>query len=171
MLQREPSPNELLGGLGHLDVTSLALAALLLAFGAVLSWWLRALLGRWRRRRRLAHASRGERAAAELLERAGYQVLGYQVERAWPVTVDGRDVTIRLRVDYLVARRGVLFVADAKTGELALSIHHAPTRRQLLEYQVAYRAQGALLVDMEARQLQLIRFPELAFPTSLLRAR
>jgi hypothetical protein len=172
MIELESAPAEWLGGWLHVDAALLtALALLLLALGAAISWWLRSLIGRWRRGRRLAHASRAELAAAELLERAGYRVLGYQVDRNWPVIVNGRNVTIRLRVDYLVARRGVLYVADAKTGELAISIHHAATRRQLLEYLIAYGAHGALLVDMETRRIQEVRFPELAAPAPLHRVR
>lgn len=125
-------------------------------------FWLRSALERWGRRLRLAHAGAEERAAERLLERAGYQVVGRQVTQPWRVIVDDEPITIQLRVDYVVARAGMLFVADAKTGELVSSIRHPATRRQLLEYLLAYEAGGALLVNMDTRTIQEVRFPWLS---------
>ncbi len=139
----------------------LAAALLLLALGAVASWWLRSLLGRWRRQGRAALAARGELAAADLLESAGYEILGRQVRSRWLLEVDGRSLVVELRVDYLVARGGEVFVADAKTGEFATSLRHPATRRQLLEYLLAYRAQGALLLDMNGQRIHHVKFPGL----------
>ena len=140
----------------------IALIAASLVLTLLVGWWLRSALERWGRRQRLAHASAEERAAERLLERAGYQVLGRQVAQPWRVVVDAQAITIQLRVDYVVARGGVVFVADAKTGELASSIRHPATRRQLLEYLIAYDAGGALLVNMETRAIQEVRFPWLS---------
>ena len=140
----------------------IALVTTLVVLTLLGGWWLRSAFERWGRRLRLAHAGAEERAAERLLERAGYQVLGRQVAQPWRVMIDAEPITIQLRVDYVVTRGGIVFVADAKTGELASSIRHPATRRQLLEYLIAYEAGGALLVNMETRAIQEVRFPWLS---------
>ena len=118
----------------------------------------------WRRfararvaRRRARRAIR-EQEAEKLLERAGYRLLERQAERRWTIESDGEPVEIDLRADLLVSRRGRTYVADVKTGGKAPSIRSAATRRQLLEYHVAYDTDGVLLVDMEARAIHVIEF-------------
>ncbi len=130
-----------------------ALACLLVAWRARLSF------RSWRARRRLRQAQRGERAAGALLEASGYRVIAEQARGAIVLTVDGAPSTHGLRADYLVTRHGRRFVAEVKTGERAPSLDHAPTRRQLLEYRVAFDVDGALLVDPDAGQVREIVFP------------
>jgi hypothetical protein len=64
-----------------------------------------------------------------------------------------------LRADYLVEARGELLVAEVKTGEAAPSLATAATRRQLLEYHVAFAADGVLLVCPERGAIHRIEFP------------
>jgi hypothetical protein len=117
-------------------------------------------LARSRRVRRAARAHQAERAAAAVLERAGYTVLGRQVRRVWSVLADGQEVSFDLIADYLVEAAGAAWVAEVKTGERALSLLHGPTRRQLLEYRHAFGVQGVLLVDAEAQRVRRIQFRE-----------
>jgi hypothetical protein len=124
-------------------------------------------LARSRRVRRAARAQHAERAAALVLERAGYTVLGRQVRRAWSVLADGQEVSFDLIADYLVEAAGTAWVAEVKTGERALSLLHGPTRRQLLEYRHAFGVEGVLLVDAEAQRVRRIQFRE---PTQRARA-
>lgn len=118
-------------------------------------------LVRFGRRHTARLAQAGELRAARLLERSGYQVLAAQAPCTWPVHYGTRQVQLRLRVDYLVKRAGQLYVADAKTGRWPTSIRSAATRRQLLEYLIAYRAHGALLIDMHRERVVEVHFPEL----------
>jgi hypothetical protein len=124
-------------------------------------------LARRRRVRRAARAHQAERAAALVLERAGYTVLGRQVRRVWSVLADGQEVRFDLIADYLVETGGAAWVAEVKTGERALSLSHGPTRRQLLEYRQAFGVEGVLLVDAEAQRVRRIQFRE---PASRARA-
>lgn len=117
-------------------------------------------MARRRRVRRAARAHQAERAAAAVLERAGYTVLGQQVRRVWSVSADGQEVSFELIADYLVAAGGAAWVAEVKTGERALSLLHGPTRRQLLEYRHAFGVEGVLLVDAEAQRVRRIQFRE-----------
>ncbi len=118
-------------------------------------------LQRRRRRRRSADAQDAERRAAQLLHESGFEILARQAPRRWTVLFDDHVQRLQLRVDYLTRRGGRLYVADAKCGQLATSWNHAATRRQLLEYLLAYQADGALLVDMERERIIEVRFPEL----------
>lgn len=128
-----------------------------------------ALVVRWRAARAAAARSRrarsvgraavdGERAAVPLLRAAGYRVVGEQVRHAMTVTVDGTDYDAGLRCDYLVERDGTRWVAEVKTGDAAPSLANPATRRQLLEYQVAYGVDGVVLVDADAGEIHAVRF-------------
>jgi hypothetical protein len=114
---------------------------------------------RLRLRRRWSRARNVERQAAQLLEDRGYTVLGHQVETSYAVLVDGRPTEIPLRADYLVSRGGRQFVAEVKSGQVAPRLDSAATRRQLLEYRVAFQVDGVLLVDGEEREVHEVTFP------------
>jgi len=127
---------------------------------AYLAFHLMKHLARRRRVRRAGRALHAERAAAQVLARAGYAVVGRQVRRAWSVLADGQEVSFDLIADYLVEAGGKPWVAEVKTGDRALSLRHGPTRQQLLEYRHAFGVEGVLLVDAEAEQVQRIEFRE-----------
>ncbi|MGE5182040.1 MAG: hypothetical protein ACM31C_08255 [Acidobacteriota bacterium] len=133
-----------------------ALAAAVVAL--LVARWLRRWRGSWRARVRAARAGRGEDAAADLLEAAGYRVLGRQVRVEWAPVVDGERCPLELRADYLVEKAGEQLIAEVKTGEEAPSIQAAATRRQLLEYRVAFAVDGVLLVCPERGAIHRIEF-------------
>ena len=136
------------------------------------AWFGREQARRTRMRRlhqRLRKAKSSEQLAAGLFERCGYQVLGSQVAQPWSVLVDAELVQIVLRADYVVERDGRLWVADVKSGRLAPRLSHGPTRRQLLEYRLAYACEGVLLVDMERARIVEVSFPALRQSQSPLR--
>lgn len=123
-------------------------------------------LGRWLAargrsrvaRRRAGLALAGERRAEGLLAAAGFTVLDRQVAHLWHIAVDDAVHEAALRCDFVVARDGERWVAECKTGEVAPRLTTAATRRQLLEYQVAYAACGVALVDATAGTVQEVRF-------------
>ena len=122
---------------------------------------LRALAARGRRRtarRRARVALAGEARAEALLADAGFAILDRQVAHTWQIAVDDDVHEAALRCDFLVARDGQRWVAEVKTGDLAPSLTTAATRRQLLEYQVAYAAAGVALVDASAGTVREVRF-------------
>ena len=134
-----------------------AVLALLASIG-----WMRAV-GRIRRgnARRQRVASEGERAAVGVLQAQGYQVVDRQVTGRWSLWVDGHDLPVHSRADLLVARGGRRFVAEIKTGDLAVDPTRPATRRQLLEYLLAFDVAGVLLVDMVQGTVHEVRFPDL----------
>lgn len=118
---------------------------------------------RWRAsrraRRRSARAQRGESDAEALLGELGYRVLGRQVSLTWAIECDGEPHEALLRADLVVEREGRRYIAEVKTGAKAPQLTNAATRRQLLEYCVAYQVDSVLLVDVEADQVREVRFP------------
>lgn len=127
----------------------------------VIARWLRSWRGSARARRRMVRAIAGEDAAAALLARAGYRVIARQARLSWSPLVDGEPQEIELCADYLVEADGERLVAEVKTGDEAPQLATAATRRQLLEYVVAFEADGVLLVSPERRAIQRIDFPGL----------
>lgn len=129
-----------------------------------LGLWLGIRFVRWRTQRRGRRVARrglrGEVDGVRVLEDAGYVVVDTQVRAKAVVEVDGEDETYELRIDAIVARDGRRFVAEFKTGNAA-SIGSAPTRRQLLEYALAFPDHGLLLIDASEGTLQEVGFPRL----------
>lgn len=144
-------------------VAALALAATLVQTGRLA--WLRRAPGR-RQRARLRRALRGEREAEQLLEARGFVIEARQAPTELVIHLDGAPVTVGVRVDLLVRRGSERYVAEVKTGKLAPRIQHAATRRQLLEYALAFDVDGVLLVDAEAGLVQRVEFPTAGAPTS-----
>lgn len=130
---------------------------------AVIALWLAHAARRWRGSRRAkqraARAGAGEDAAALLLADAGFAIVERQARVVWAPLVDGEPLHMELRADYLVEANGELLVAEVKTGDEAPSLETAATRRQLLEYHVAFAADGVLLVCPERGTIQRVVFP------------
>jgi hypothetical protein len=140
----------------HLAVLLVGAALGGLALYSFLGW-----LRRLRLRLRFSRAQRKEAEAATLLERRGYRVLSGQLEGFYELLQDGESFYPKLRADYLVERRGKVYIAEAKSGSRAPDVLERHTRRQLLEYAIAYEVDGVLLVDTEAKRISEISFPAL----------
>ncbi|MBI5481065.1 MAG: hypothetical protein HY906_19565 [Deltaproteobacteria bacterium] len=139
------------------------------ALAALLLWALLAALGRaLRRHRGLArqrHGHAGERRGAALLQDAGWRVLDSHPPAALAVEVDGEPFAQPLEADYLCERDGRTLPAEVKTGQAA-DLGARATRRQLLEYAVAYRSGATLLVDADAGTVAEVRFPAAGTPAA-----
>ena len=138
----------------------LVLSSMLVALWA--AQLLHAWRASWRAKRRAARAGAGEDVAADLLEEAGYRVVERQARVLWGPLLDGEPQLLELRADYLVEGGGQLLVAEVKTGEQAPSLETAATRRQLLEYHVAFAVDGVLLVSPEQGTIQRVAFPRVS---------
>jgi len=151
-----------LGSIPRETLVLVAAIAVLVAVVQATAVW----LGRFRRRRRMTlrfeRAAAGEERAPERLAEHGYRVLGAQVVAEHQVQVDDRVVVIALRADYLVEKRGARYVVEVKTGALAPRIETSATRRQMLEYRVAFDVDGVVLVDAESGGVHEVTFPSLA---------
>lgn len=138
-----------------LAIVALAGALLALMLARIVRGW----RGSWRARRRAARAGAGEDDAAELLRCAGFRIVARQARTRWAPVVDGEPLETELRADYLVEAHGELLVAEVKTGDEAPSLATAATRRQLLEYCVAFDVDAVLLVCPERGSIHRVEFP------------
>ncbi len=109
-------------------------------------------------RRRWARAAAGEALAEDLLAERGFAIVLRQAGLVWSIECDGEPHPVELRADLLVERDGRRYVAEVKTGASAPLLTNAATRRQLLEYCVAYQVDSVLLVDVEAQAVREVTF-------------
>jgi hypothetical protein len=152
------APAELLG-VGEAELGWLlaaAFAAMLIV--VVVARAVRRRYRSWKHTSRAKGAVRSEKAAAALLEEAGYIVVDSQIAATWQITIDDTPHPIELRADHLVERDGRRFIAEVKTGAEAPKITNAATRRQLLEYRCAYDVDGIILVDMQRLEIRHVEF-------------
>lgn len=140
-------------------VSVLILGLLLLALALALGWWRASRRAGRASRARNQRAQRGEADAERLLEEAGYEILDRQVTALWRMEVDGEEVEISVRADLWVGLGPQRFVAEVKTGARAPDPTLPATRRQLLEYLLAFEPDGLLLVDVEAGVVHAVAFP------------
>ncbi|MCO4744677.1 MAG: hypothetical protein KC912_07810 [Proteobacteria bacterium] len=125
---------------------------------ALLGWWrasTRITRGNAGRQRR---AQWGEDDAERLLIADGFTIVDRQVTGEWSYFLDGEPITVRCRADFLVSQDDHRFIAEVKTGERAIDPTNPSTRRQLLEYQLAFPVDGILLLDMESREVFEVYF-------------
>ncbi len=135
---------------------ALGLVALSMLVALACAAWARGMLRSFSARRRMRRAVRGERSAEALLSSHGYAIEGRQVGGLIALDVDGVPEHAAVRCDLVVTRGGRRFVAEVKTGVLAPRLDHAPTRRQLIEYLLAFDVDGVLLVEPEAGRVRTI---------------
>ncbi len=109
------------------------------------------------RRGRIARDA--EDAADAVLSAHGYRVIEHQPTARWVLRVDGRPVEVTSRADRLVRRRGRTWVAEIKSGPRVSDPALPATRRQLIEYALAFGVDGVLLVDMERGRVVEVDVP------------
>lgn len=138
---------------------SLLLLLAVIAAVCAVGWYRAHTRVRRRNQARQEVARVGEDEAERVLRAAGYRVVDRQVTGWFTLMVDEEAHELSCRADLLVERGGVRFVAEVKTGTRAPDPTHPATRRQLMEYLVAFPVGGVLLVDMEARRVRRVRRP------------
>lgn len=153
----------LFSAFGTLDWQTFGPPALLILVVLLLVQSVRLWLQRGRAARRVArHRELGqgaEKVARQLLLRSGYKIVAEQATSAYEILVDGLPVKIHLRSDFVVKKGKQSFVAEAKGGEISAKVTGRATRRQLLEYLLAFDVDGVLLVDVQGRRVTQIEFP------------
>jgi hypothetical protein len=142
-------------------VKDVLLVGLAIAAVVLLILWLleRGRLGRNSRSRNRV-ARRGEASARGILASAGFRITEEQVTRRFMLEIDGEDVEVWCRCDYLVEDDVGVYVAEVKTGDEAPDPTRPATRRQLLEYSRVFEVEGVLLVDVPGGKVIRVRFPD-----------
>lgn len=142
-----------------LPLAWLCAALLLVGLGVALGLWVSRLARVRRGRLEQQRGQDGERRAERLLRRLGYEVRARQVPGSYRLEVDGDELKVEVVADLLVVHNGRLLVAEVKRGPQAPRIRFADTRRQLLEYQLAFGVPSVLLVDVDNERVREVRFP------------
>jgi hypothetical protein len=73
-------------------------------------------------------------------------------------TVNGKQQESKLILDYVVKKGGKKYIVEVKSGKSAISLKDKNSRRQLLEYDFVIENDGVFLLDMENKNMQLVKF-------------
>jgi len=140
------------------QVLAIALVLLLVLSGAWLASKWRTLRDRNKAREAAKRGLQGERDAEKLIKQLGYKIVLRHPPATYAMAVDGDPQSVQLTADFLLELKGKRVLAEVKTGKAA-KLEHTETRRQLLEYQLAFGVDALLLIDMDAKQVRTVRFP------------
>ncbi len=132
------------------------------AFGLLLGiiatiWTLRSLKS-LKHRKRSCQAKLAEEKAQGLLKRKGYEIIESQKRMPLVFFVDGQKKETVIIADHLVKKGGRIYVAEVKDRDLKGKLLDPGIRRQLLEYNAAFKPDGVLLVDMKNGRVHLVGF-------------
>jgi hypothetical protein len=143
---------------GIFVAAGITLALVLALLGAALALRTRRFVTSRASSARTRRGLSAERAAEKLLARHGYRVLERRVAGSYEILVDGEAQRVQLYADFLVSRAGRELLVEVKTGD-ATHLGHADTRRQMLEYQLAFAVPALVLVDADQETLHEVEFP------------
>jgi len=116
--------------------------------------WLRAK----RLRKRFSKSRQAEKEAEKILRKNGYAIIDTQKSKPLLITIGDKIHRYLVRIDYLARKRGKVFVVEVKSGEKIPYITNRETRRQMLEYYLAYQPCGILLLNMRNKSISEVKF-------------
>ena len=119
-----------------------------------ISNWLRTR----RLRKRFSKSRQAEKEAEKILRKNGYAIIDAQKSKPLLITIGDKIHRYLVRIDYLVRKRGKIFVVEVKSGEKIPYITNRETRRQMLEYYLAYQPCGILLLNMKNKIISEVKF-------------
>lgn len=141
---------------------NLVLVIIIFLSGGILSLSLylkiRSLINNRKAKKRSFISIRAEKKAERWLQRNGFQVLERQQSR--PLIIQAGKIShhYSIRTDFLVKKGGKKYIVEVKSGQKNSHITDKDTRRQLLEYFLAYQSYGIILFDMEHQKFSEIKF-------------
>jgi len=119
-----------------------------------ISNWLRAK----RLKQRFSKSRKAEKEAEKILRKKGYTVIDVQKCKPLLITIGDKIHRYLVRIDYLVRKRGKVYVVEVKSGEKIPYITNRETRRQMLEYYLAYQPSGIILLNMKNKSISEVKF-------------
>jgi len=119
-----------------------------------ISNWLRTK----RLRKRFSKSRQAEKEAEKILKRNGYAIIDAQKSKPLLVTIGDKVHHYLVRIDYLARKKGKIYVVEVKSGEKIPYITNRETRRQMLEYYLAYQPSGILLLNMKNKSISEVKF-------------
>ena len=119
-------------------------------------------IGNWLRvkrlRKRFSKSRQAEKEAEKILKKNGYAIIDAQKSKPLLITIGDKIHRYLVRIDYLARKRGKVFVVEVKSGEKIPYITNRETRRQMLEYYLAYQPCGILLLNMKNKSISEVKF-------------
>ena len=125
-----------------------------LIFYIKISNWLRAE----RLRKRFSKSRQAEKEAEKILKKNGYAIIDTQKSKPLLITIGNKINSYLVRIDYLARKSGKVYVVEVKSGEKIPYITNRETRRQMLEYYLAYQPSGILLLNMKNKSISEVKF-------------
>lgn len=119
---------------------------------------IRSLLSNKRAKQRSKISKRAEDKAEKWLKRNGFQVLEKQQSRPLIIQTGKTCHRYSIRTDFLVRKSGRKYIVEVKSGHQNSLVTNRDTRRQLLEYFLAYQSYGIILFDMEHKKFSEVKF-------------
>jgi len=96
--------------------------------------------------------------AKSFIESKGYRIINEQKPFYHNYKVNGESRCSKLIVDYIAEKNRKKYIIEVKSGKSAISLTDKNSRRQLLEYDFVIENDGIVLLDMENRNMQLVKF-------------
>lgn len=109
-------------------------------------------------KKRFKRGNELEVQAKSFIESKGFRILNEQAPFYHNYKVNGESHSSKLIVDYIAEKNSKKYIIEVKSGKSAISITDKNSRRQLLEYDFVIENDGIVLLDMENRNMQLVRF-------------
>jgi Holliday junction resolvase-like predicted endonuclease len=103
-------------------------------------------------------SKKAEKQAEKWLKRNGFQIIGKQQSRPLIIKTGNTSHHYLIRTDFLVKKGGYKYVVEVKSGRKNSKITNRETRRQLLEYFLAYQTYGIILFDMDSKTFSEVKF-------------
>ena len=109
-------------------------------------------------KKRFARSKRAEREAEKFLKKKGFAIVDSQKSKPILITIGDKIHRYLIRIDYLVRKKGKIYVVEVKSGEKSPYITNRETRRQMLEYYLAYQPNGIILLNMKSKSIAEVKF-------------
>lgn len=135
---------------------------LLIIGGGIICLFLYIKTSNWLRTKRLkqrfSKSRQAEKEAEKILRKKGYVIIEVQKCKPLLITIGDKIHRYLVRIDYLVRKRGKVYVVEVKSGEKIPYITNRETRRQMLEYYLAYQPSGIILLNMKNKSISEVKF-------------
>jgi Holliday junction resolvase len=110
------------------------------------------------RRKRFERGTKLETDAEHFLKKQGFGIVDSQAIYYHNYLVNGEQRSNKLILDYIASKGGKRYIVEVKSGKSAISLNDKNSRRQLLEYDLVIKNDGLILLDMENKILQHVKF-------------
>ncbi|MDD3030892.1 MAG: HK97 gp10 family phage protein [Atribacterota bacterium] len=103
-------------------------------------------------------SKKAEKKAEKWLKKNGFKIIEKQQSRPLIIKTGKTSHRYLIRTDFLVKKGGHKYVVEVKSGRKNSKVTNRETRRQLLEYFLAYQTYGIILFDMERNLFSEVKF-------------